>query len=173
MPACPRGMAGSSTGCASAPTSFGWRRGAHSAVRRRIGARLRRCRLPATRATVPAAAPAGSAIPDPRPSGTRRGPLAQSARPGHTPPPQHAPGFPMPTREGALVRAASFFDQGGFKDLLARLVAIRSTAQEPGFEAELHRYLEEAIPPWVEGMGFTATIHPNPAAGFGPILTAA
>ncbi|MBK1658960.1 M20 family metallopeptidase [Paracraurococcus ruber] len=79
----------------------------------------------------------------------------------------------MPSRQSALARASAFFDGGGFKDLLARLVAIRSTAQEPGFEAELTRYLEEGIRPWVEGMGFTATIHPNPVAGAGPILTAA
>ena len=78
----------------------------------------------------------------------------------------------MPTREGALSRAATTFDDGSFKSRLADLVAIRSTAQEPGFEAELDRYLGQAIRPWVEGMGFTAEIHPNPVAGFGPILTA-
>jgi len=78
----------------------------------------------------------------------------------------------MPSREGALARAAGFFDDGGYKALLARLVAIRSTAQEPGFEPELDRYLAEAITPWVEALGFSATTHANPVAGFGPILTA-
>ncbi len=78
----------------------------------------------------------------------------------------------MPTRETALAKAAEFFDTGGFKALLAGLVAIRSTAQEPGFEPELDRYLETAIRPWLERLGFVVAIHPNPVAGFGPILAA-
>ncbi|MBW8269093.1 M20 family metallopeptidase [Caldovatus aquaticus] len=83
----------------------------------------------------------------------------------------------MASREGAIARARRFFDgdgaQGsGFRDLLAGLVAIPSTAQEEGREAELHRYLDGAIRPWVERLGFRATIHPNPIEGFGPILTA-
>jgi len=78
----------------------------------------------------------------------------------------------MGTRDGAIARAARFFDEGGFQNLLARLVAIPSTAQEPGFEPELDRYLREAIRPWLEGMGFRVAIHPNPLEGFGPILTA-
>ena len=78
----------------------------------------------------------------------------------------------MPSRDAALARAATFFDEGHYKALLARLVAVRSTAQEPGFEAELTRYLAEEIVPWVERLGFTARIHPNPEPGFGPILTA-
>src|SRR5690606_20591545 len=84
----------------------------------------------------------------------------------------------MASREGAIERARRFFDgdnaQGasGFKALLAELVAIPSTAQEEGREAELHRYLDGAIRPWLERLGFRATIHPNPLSGFGPILTA-
>ncbi|TCZ53377.1 M20 family metallopeptidase [Roseicella aquatilis] len=78
----------------------------------------------------------------------------------------------MPSRQGALSRAAAFFDEGSYGALLARLVAIPSTAQEPGFEPELERYLREAIIPWVESMGFTTRLHPNPVEGFGPILTA-
>ena len=30
----------------------------------------------------------------------------------------------MPNRDGAIARAHAFFDDGGFQDLLARLVAI-------------------------------------------------
>ena len=78
----------------------------------------------------------------------------------------------MPSRDAALARAATFFDEGHYKALLTRLVAVRSTAQEPGFEAELTRYLAEEIVPWIERLGFTARIHPNPEPGFGPILTA-
>ncbi len=77
-----------------------------------------------------------------------------------------------PTREGALSRAATFFDGGGFRDLLAELVAFPSTSQETGREAELDRYLRDAIRPWLERMGFAVAIHPNPVEDFGPILTA-
>ena len=77
----------------------------------------------------------------------------------------------MPSREAALARAASFFDGGGFKDLLADLVAIPSTAQEEGREADLDRYLNRAIRPWLERLGFQVQVRPNPVAGFGPILT--
>jgi len=77
------------------------------------------------------------------------------------------------TRAGALARAADVFDGGGFKALLTALVAIPSTAQEPGFEPHLDRYLNDAIRPWLERLGFAVAVRPNPLAGFGPILTAA
>ena len=76
------------------------------------------------------------------------------------------------TREAAVARALAGFDDGGFKRRLADLVAIQSTSQDPGHEAELARYLEQAMRPWLEQLGFTVQIHPNPAHGFGPILTA-
>jgi len=75
-------------------------------------------------------------------------------------------------REAAIARALGCFDEGGFRARLAELVAIPSTSQESGHEANLHRYLADAIRPWLERMGFTVAIHPNPSAGFGPILTA-
>jgi acetylornithine deacetylase/succinyl-diaminopimelate desuccinylase-like protein len=78
----------------------------------------------------------------------------------------------MSTREGALTRAATFFDNGGFKALLTDLVAIPSTAQEEGREADLDRYLNGAIRPWLERLGFEVQVRPNPLEGFGPILTA-
>jgi acetylornithine deacetylase/succinyl-diaminopimelate desuccinylase-like protein len=78
----------------------------------------------------------------------------------------------MATRQGAIGRALRFFDNGGFRDQLAALVAIPSSSQEPGREAELQRYLQDGIRPWLEGMGFTAALHDNPSAGFGPILLA-
>ncbi len=78
----------------------------------------------------------------------------------------------MPTRETAIARALNFFDTNGFRDRLAELVAIRSTSQDPAHEADVQQYLGEAIEPWLERLGFIVEIHPNPAAGFGPILTA-
>ncbi len=79
----------------------------------------------------------------------------------------------MATRAGALARALDYFDSNGFRSHLADLVAIPSTSQDPGHEADVQRYLADAIQPWLERLGFTVAIHPNPRAGFGPILTAA
>jgi acetylornithine deacetylase/succinyl-diaminopimelate desuccinylase-like protein len=78
----------------------------------------------------------------------------------------------MATREAAVGRAQTFFDEGGFKALLSRLVAIPSTSQEEAHRADLDRYLEEGIQPWLDRLGFQNRIHPNPVEGFGPILTA-
>jgi acetylornithine deacetylase/succinyl-diaminopimelate desuccinylase-like protein len=78
----------------------------------------------------------------------------------------------MASREGAIQRALEFFDGGGFQRLLGDLVAISSTSQDAEHAPELHRYLDAAIRPWAERLGFTVEIHPNPIEGFGPILTA-
>ncbi len=78
----------------------------------------------------------------------------------------------MGTRASAIGRALEFFDGTGFRDRLAELVAIPSTSQDPGHEADVQRYLDGAIRPWLERLGFTVAIHPNPQPGFGPILTA-
>ena len=78
----------------------------------------------------------------------------------------------MGTRQGAIDRALAFFDHGAFEQRLAALVAIRSTSQDPGHEAELGRYLQQGIRPLLASLGFTASIHPNPVPGAGPILLA-
>jgi hypothetical protein len=78
----------------------------------------------------------------------------------------------MGTRDGAIATATRFFYSGGFRDRLAELVAIPSTPQDPGHEADVRRYLDATIRPWLERMGFAVAIHPNPHPGFGPILTA-
>ena len=79
----------------------------------------------------------------------------------------------MPTRDNAIARALAHFDSNAFRDHLAALVAIPSTSQDPDHEADVQRYLADSIQPWLERMGFTVAIHPNPRVGFGPILTAA
>ena len=78
----------------------------------------------------------------------------------------------MGTRQGAIDRATLFFDDGGFEARLAELVAIRSTSQDPAYRAELDRYLVEGMRPWLDRLGFTSTVHPNPVEGSGPILLA-
>jgi acetylornithine deacetylase/succinyl-diaminopimelate desuccinylase-like protein len=81
------------------------------------------------------------------------------------------------TKAGAIKRAlAGFdddgFDDGGFEARLAALVAIPSTSQDPAHAADLAAYLENAIRPWLQRMGFTVEVHPNPVPGSGPILLA-
>ena len=79
----------------------------------------------------------------------------------------------MPSRQGALDRAAAIFDSGAFAERLGALVAVPSTSQDPAALPALHAYLDGHIRPWVERLGFTAAIHANPLPGLGPILTAA
>src|SRR4051794_33308671 len=78
----------------------------------------------------------------------------------------------MGSRAGAVGRALDFSDSNAFRDRLADLVAIPSTSQDPGHEADVQHYLDAAIRPWLERMGFAVAVHPNPRPGFGPILTA-
>lgn len=72
----------------------------------------------------------------------------------------------------AINRALQAFDSGGFRARLTDLVAIPSTSQDPGHEADIDRYLRQTITPWLEGMGFTVAVRPNPISGIGPVLTA-
>src|SRR3954447_20413085 len=78
----------------------------------------------------------------------------------------------MGTRDGAVERGLTAFDSNAFRDRLAALVAIPSTSQDPGHAADVRRYLDDAIRPWLQRMGFTVEIHPNPQPGHGPILLA-
>ena len=78
----------------------------------------------------------------------------------------------MSDRASTIQSALEFFDDGRFRDRLAGLVAIQSTSQDPGHDKDVWAYLQDGIGPWVERMGFTVSIHPNPKEGFGPILTA-
>ncbi len=76
------------------------------------------------------------------------------------------------SRDNAIAASLAAFDDGSFERGLARLVAIPSTSQDPGHEPDLQRYLDTAIVPWLQRLGFTIAVHPNPRQGFGPILLA-
>jgi len=78
----------------------------------------------------------------------------------------------MATRESAIAAALEFFDAGKFRERLSDLVAIPSTSQDPGHAPDVRHYLEGATGPWLERMGFSVQVHPNPLPGNGPILTA-
>jgi acetylornithine deacetylase/succinyl-diaminopimelate desuccinylase-like protein len=78
----------------------------------------------------------------------------------------------MGSRDGAVTRALAGFDGGAFRDHLTSLVAIPSTSQDPGHQADVQAYLDSSIRPWLDRLGFAVEVHPNPVAGFGPILLA-
>lgn len=76
------------------------------------------------------------------------------------------------TREAAIARAQRLFDDGTFRRTLEALIAIPSTSQEERHRPDLDRYLDGALRPWLERLGFQVAISPNPRVGLGPILTA-
>ena len=76
------------------------------------------------------------------------------------------------SREGAIAAVRAAFDDGRFRATLAELVAFRSTSQDPGHAADCHDYLARGMQPWLERLGFTVEIVPNPVADAGPILLA-
>ncbi|WP_407313940.1 M20 family metallopeptidase [Pseudomonas sp. nanlin1] len=76
------------------------------------------------------------------------------------------------SRNQAIDHAAEHFDSGRFLERLNRSVGHPTESQNPERLGELYRYLESFIKPYVEGMGFTVTIHDNPVAGRGPLMIA-
>ena len=75
-------------------------------------------------------------------------------------------------RDQAIAEALRAFDGGAFKARLTQLVQFQSTSQDPGHHAHLQAYLEAGMRPWLEALGFTVEIVPNPSDGAGPILIA-
>jgi acetylornithine deacetylase/succinyl-diaminopimelate desuccinylase-like protein len=76
------------------------------------------------------------------------------------------------SREAALALARQHLDGGAFLHDLARRVAVRSASQDEGSGPELQRYLSGEMVPTLQALGFSCAIHPNPEAGFGPLLVA-
>ena len=72
------------------------------------------------------------------------------------------------SREQAISRAETYFDDGLFFDDLARRVAIHTESQEPSQTPELYRYLTDEMTPYLEDMGFSCEILSNPVANGGP-----
>ena len=72
------------------------------------------------------------------------------------------------TREAALAAAATTFDSGRFREILARRIAIPTESQRADSGPELARYLDDEMRPAFEGLGFTCTTltHPKAKAPF-------
>lgn len=75
-------------------------------------------------------------------------------------------------RDDALNKATEYFDSGLLSSELAQLVAYRSESQNPDQAPVLDHYLQRAIRPRLEAMGFDCNTHTNPATKVigGPFL---
>lgn len=76
------------------------------------------------------------------------------------------------TRASAINIATRYFETGGFTRELGELVAHQTESQTPDKAAELPKYLEQALIPRLNAMGFGCKVHPNPAQNAGPLLIA-
>ena len=78
------------------------------------------------------------------------------------------------TRDAAIERARDYLDDGKFQSDLATLVAFRSESQNasPQAKEQCLEYLEAAMMPRLEAMGFTGDILANPDPTGGPLLIA-
>ena len=76
------------------------------------------------------------------------------------------------TRDAAISRVSDYFDGGRFQADLGDLVTYRTESQNPAPEAaaEMRRYLEEAMRPRLERLGFTCEIIENTDPRGGPFL---
>jgi acetylornithine deacetylase/succinyl-diaminopimelate desuccinylase-like protein len=76
------------------------------------------------------------------------------------------------SRNEAISRIESYFDNGTFKTDLARRVAIRTESPIPKSRPQLYRYLIDEISPYLEAMGFNCEVFDNPSNDGGPFLVA-
>ena len=76
------------------------------------------------------------------------------------------------SREAAIERALTYFDDGRYMDDVARRVAIPTESQDPERLPNLYRYLTEEMQPAFEDMGYACRIYDNPIEGKGPVLLA-
>jgi len=78
----------------------------------------------------------------------------------------------MSTRTAAIAEAQRHFDEGEFREDLARRVAIKSTAQDPQHRDQLDLYLTDEIGPCLGEMGYEWSVFPNDEPAGGPFLVA-
>lgn len=76
------------------------------------------------------------------------------------------------SRDTAITAIQDYFDNGSFREDLARRVAIKTESPEPDQRPELYRYLEKELTPYLSDMGFECVVHENPRPDGGPFLVA-
>ncbi len=76
------------------------------------------------------------------------------------------------SRQDAIDLATAYFDQGHFRSLLERRVALTTESQEPGRDEILKSYLTDELVPALLPLGFECGIVPNPLPGGAPFLIA-
>ncbi len=69
------------------------------------------------------------------------------------------------SRADAIARAEDYFDAGGFKEVLARLIALPTESQNPDRSAVLSQYLNTEMIPAFTSMDFTCRLLTHPDAG--------
>jgi acetylornithine deacetylase/succinyl-diaminopimelate desuccinylase-like protein len=82
-----------------------------------------------------------------------------------------APGNTVPTRNDAIARVTAHFDDGSFRDDLARRVAIPTESQNPASAPALVAYVADEMAPAFQAMGFECRVLTHPKAS-GPFLLA-
>ena len=77
-------------------------------------------------------------------------------------------------RADAINRALDYYDRGanGYFDALGELCAIPTESQNPARLPEMHQYLDEAMIPRFEALGYSCKVYDNPIPGCGPVLLA-
>src|SRR5690348_15177438 len=76
------------------------------------------------------------------------------------------------TRNGAISRAETYFDTGGFLADLQRRVAIPTTSQEAGSMPALQEYVSDEMTRSLQPLGYDCSVFPNPRSEYGPFLIA-
>ena len=74
------------------------------------------------------------------------------------------------SRETAIQDAEASFDNGAFLEDLKHLVSFPTESQNPDSGPALRDYLDKAITPWLEDMGYSCQVMDNPNPEFGPVL---
>lgn len=76
------------------------------------------------------------------------------------------------SRENCLTAAEAYFNEGLFKDLLARRVALPTESQNTARTSEMAAYLTEEMEPYLTGLGFECRLKDNPVEARLPFLIA-
>ncbi len=75
-------------------------------------------------------------------------------------------------RQKAIRAATDYFDRGDFLVDFTRRIAIPSSSQDPERQPALDAYLGDEMKPYLEALGFSVTLLPNPVRAACPFLFA-